>query len=110
MSTLRTGRRVVFDISEHSFTRLSGYFGRTSGTGSITMSVVCLDWPNRVLGEFHIPANVSPQRIDVFLPTGTRQIRIDMMSDGNNTGTGFGSAYFMVLVANNIGSKFFYHI
>ena len=90
------GRHETFDISGSEFNRLSGYFGRASGSanGRISMSVRCVG-NNKFLGVFYVLSGQEPQRVDLYIPAGTDQIRIYFAAHAGNVWPAFGGAYFV---------------
>ena len=83
----------VYNIYGRRFTRLSGEFGRTSGTGAGRL-VVQADG-RFIFGHVFSPAE-GPERLNIPLPAGAREIRIRLQAlSPAGTNFGFGNAYFI---------------
>ena len=80
-------------IYGRGFTRLSGVFGRTGGTGTVVL-VVQADG-RYIFGHAYNPLR-GPERLDIALPEGAEEIRIRLQVSGNGTNAGFGDIYFIV--------------
>jgi hypothetical protein len=78
---------ITYDIREHSYTKLTGTLGLTSGKGGI-MTISC---DNVLIEEYKIDETGIPIDMDTIIPAGTKQITIQF----NSAHLGLGDALFL---------------
>jgi len=80
----------TYRVDGRGFTRLSGMFGRVSGTGNGTL-VINAD--NNLLGSFTLSPGDSPRQVDVSIPPGAQHVIITLQN-GSAGLFAFADAYF----------------
>jgi hypothetical protein len=82
---------ITYNIVGQGFTRLSGTFGRLSGTATGTLTIT---GDGRLLGGFEVQGGVTRQ-VEVAIPLGIQQIVIQMQPNGGmNDRLAFADVFF----------------
>ena len=85
---------VTYNLTDRGFTRLSGMFGRVSGTG--TGALLITDAESGRFIHAQTFSNETPLvSVDAALPQGVGHILIRIISHTANNSFGFGNAYFI---------------
>jgi len=81
-----------YRIDGRGYTKLSGVFGRVSGSGSGTLTITA---DGNFIGGFEFNSGESPQQIEVSIPAGTQQVSIRLKRNVGGEKFALADAYFV---------------